>query len=310
MGVSVPERDERDEQDERAAPKRKARPAFVLIIVVTVVLRLGREVIGRVAFDRYGGWAILALVIIGAAIALSWRAWRRWRVRRRGGAELTPEDVRDYLHAAGMTELPFDGDGTLLGTPVMLVSQRPKVIEVETAYDVFGPDGQLLGTVSQIAQSRGKAVARVLTGFDQFFTHHFDIADAGGTVVLRLTRPRKIFLTKLHVFTGDDRFVGTIRQHNVFGKIRFGLTDAAGITVGELRAQNLRAWDFRVLDANGATIATIFKSWEGWAQTALTRADRYGVRIERPLEGSLRDLTVASALAVDLALKQDARGIG
>jgi hypothetical protein len=34
------------------------------------------------------------------------------------------------------------------------------------------------------------------------------------------------------------------------------------------------------------------------------------VRIHHPVEGVLRPLTIAAALAVDLGLKQDARGFG
>jgi hypothetical protein len=52
------------------------------------------------------------------------------------------------------------------------------------------------------------------------------------------------------------------------------------------------------------------KSWEGWARTAFTRADRYVVQVHQPLAYPLRELTVTAALVVDLALKQDARGFG
>ncbi len=56
-------------------------------------------------------------------------------------------------------------------------------------------------------------------------------------------------------------------------------------------------------------MATVVKSWEGWGRTAFTRADRYAVRVHEPLHDPLRQLTLATALAADLALKQDARGI-
>jgi hypothetical protein len=71
-----------------------------------------------------------------------------------------------------------------------------------------------------------------------------------------------------------------------------------------------RAWDWDILDEAGEVVGTIFKSWEGWGRTAFTRADRYFVRIERPLPEPLRTLAASGALTIDLALKQDARGFG
>jgi uncharacterized protein YxjI len=236
-----------------------------------------------------------------------WRLDQRRRVRARGGAEFTGESVVEQLANSGLGPPAFEEDGSLLGASLLVVNQRTKVLEVNTEYDVFGADGRPLGAIRQIGQSRGKQVARLFTSFDQYFTHHFEVLDVTGRTVLRMTRPRKIFLTKLHVFDGADRFVGTIRQRNVFWKIRFELVDAAGEVVGFLRAENVRAWDFRVLDRYERPIAELVKSWEGWARTAFTRADRYAVRIGEVLPEPLRQLTVAAALGVDVALKQDAR---
>jgi hypothetical protein len=43
-------------------------------------------------------------------------------------------------------------------------------------------------------------VARVLTSLDQLFTHHFDVLDTYQRPVLRLTRPAKIFRSRVHAF--------------------------------------------------------------------------------------------------------------
>jgi hypothetical protein len=128
-------------------------------------------------------------------------------------------------------------------------------------------------------------------------------------VALRLTRPRKLFRSKLRVFDGSDRYLGELRQENVFWKIHFALVDADGRLVGRVHARNVRAWDFHI-DVEGQHAATIVKSWEGWGRTAFTRADRYVLRIDRYLEPDVRRLVVAAPLMIDLALKQDARGLG
>lgn len=293
----------------RGRARRRGRPTFGILVAVAIVARLGRDVVQRTAISRYGP---LGFAVVGAAVILVvvlWRAGLRHRARTRGGSEFTPERVTEQIAASGVAGPAFPEDGTLLGASLLVVNQHAKILEVNTDYAVFGSTGQHLGAIRQIGQSRAKSLARILTSLDQFFTHHFEILDTSGRPVLRLTRPRKIFLTKLHVFDGDDRFVGTIRQQNVFWKIRFEMLDYHRQVVGHMRAQNLRAWDFHIYNHEGHIVATIVKSWEGWGHTFFTRADHYVVRIHKPLADPLRCLAVAAALAADVALKQDARGI-
>jgi hypothetical protein len=104
--------------------------------------------------------------------------------------------------------------------------------------------------------------------------------------------------------------VGTIRQENVFGKIRFGLHDAAGRKLGEIRAENWRAWNFAIVDERDAEVGRITKTWEGLAKTLFTTADDYLLEISPSLSGPLRLLAFASAVGIDTALKQDSRGLG
>jgi hypothetical protein len=279
-------------------------------VVAAIVFRLGRQLADNVAVDHWGILGALGVAALGIAVILGWRAFERRRVRSRGGMEFTPELVRKQIADSEMWPPAFDENGTILGASLLAVNQNAKVLEVVTTYDVFGSDGNRIGAIREIGQSRAKKVARVLTSFDQYFTHHFDVLDTTDRPVLRMTRPAKVFRSKVHVFYGDNRYIGTIKQENVFWKIRFGLYDAHGRVVGFLRAENLRAWDFKVYDLHQRTIATLVKTWEGWARTAFTRADRYVVRVHEPLPYPLRELTLAAALAVDVALKQDARGFG
>lgn len=290
--------------------KRRGRPAFGAVVGAAIALRGGREVLERVAFSRYGFLGVLLVGALALALVIGWRADQRRRARKRGGVEFTPEVVQKQLADSGLGGPAFAEDGSLLGASVLVVNQRPKILEVETAYEVFGSDAAALGSIRQIGQSRFQQVARVLTAFDQYLTHHFEVLDTAGRPVLRLTRPWKVFLTKMHVFDGNDVYLGTIRQENVFWKIRFQLLDPQGRIVGRMHAKNVRAWDFQILDLTGREVAMVVKSWEGWARTAFTRADRYVVRVHEQLAPPLRQLAFATALTADMALKQDARGIG
>jgi hypothetical protein len=93
----------------------------------------------------------------------------------------------------------------------------------------------------------------------------------------------------------------------VFGKIHFA--QAGGQSYGSIRAENWRAWNFRVEDHAGVEVARITKTFEGIAATLFTTADNYVVQIHTQIPQPLNSLVVAAALSVDTALKQDARGL-
>lgn len=224
-------------------------------------------------------------------------------------AEQVAEMVQAGGHAgAGITEPLPQGNGTIWGEPVLIVSQRAKIIEVTNQYSVLDQNGNQLAFVSEVGQSAAKKALRVLTSLDQFMTHKLEITDRAGQVQLRLTRPAKVMKSTVVVEHPSGGELGRIVQDNVFGKIHFTL-QANGATVGSINAENWRAWNFNIQDAGGAEVARITKTWEGLAKTIFTTADNYVVRIHRPLEQPLLTMVVAAALTVDTALKQDNRGL-
>jgi uncharacterized protein YxjI len=140
-------------------------------------------------------------------------------------------------------------------------------------------------------------------------THKLQVVDMAGNVLLAVTRPAKLFKSRIEVSDGLGRQVGQVVQQNMIGKIRFSL-EAGGQPVGSINAENWRAWNFSIRDHTDSEVARITKTWEGLAKTMFTTADNYVVQIHRPLEDPLRSLVVAAAVSVDTALKQDQRGLG
>ncbi len=201
------------------------------------------------------------------------------------------------------------GGGTLFSEPVLVVNQKAKLIEVNSEFAIFDRDGRQIGAVRQVGQSAAKKVMRVLTSVDQYMTHKFQVVDMSGTPVLALTRPAKFIKSKIVVQDGSGTEIGQIVQENAIGKIRFGL-HSNGRKMGSLNAENWRAWNFNIADETGNEVARITKTWEGVAKTMFTTADNYVVQLHRPLDEPLRSLVLASALGIDTALKQDARGFG
>lgn len=211
----------------------------------------------------------------------------------------------------GYTSGPTDGRQAAQGRnvftePVLVVSQKRKIIEVTNEYSVYAQDGSQLGAVVEVGQSGMKKAVRLLTSYDQFLTHRLEVRDNGGNVLLRLTRPAKVMKSTIIVQAPDGREIGRLVQQNVFGKIRFGLL-AGGVEVGSLNAENWRAWNFALKDTVGAEVARVTKTWEGLLTTMFTTADNYVVHIHQDVPDPLRSLCVAAALTIDTALKQDER---
>lgn len=198
----------------------------------------------------------------------------------------------------------------LLSVDKLVFNQKAKLIELNTEFKIRDTQGNEIGTIRQEDQSTVKKIARLVSSLDQFMTHTLAVLDDEGVRVVELTRPRKIMKSTVLVKDGDGAEVGRIVQRNMVGKIRFGLEDAQGGEVGSINAENWRAWNFSIKDAAGVEVARITKTWEGLAKTLFTTADDYLLEVSGSPGPVLRTLILASAAGVDLALKQDARGLG
>ncbi|MEZ5322106.1 MAG: phospholipid scramblase-related protein [Microthrixaceae bacterium] len=216
------------------------------------------------------------------------------------GADKVQRDVR----RAGIEGVQTGGGGSLFTESILVVNQTAKLIEVNSEYAIFDANGRQIGAARQVGQSAAKKALRVLSNLDQFMTHKLQIVDADGRVALSLTRPGAVFKSKVLVEGGDGRPVGAIVQQNILGKIRFALEAADGQVVGSLNGENWRSWDFNIRDSAEREVARVTKTWEGLAKAMFTSADNYVVKIHEQLPQPLHSLVVASAVAIDTALKQ------
>jgi uncharacterized protein YxjI len=196
------------------------------------------------------------------------------------------------------------GGGSLFTEPILVVNQKAKLIEITNQYAVFNQHGTQIASVNEVGQSKAKKVLRLVSNVDQFLTHTLEVRDAAGQHALTITRPRKLIKSTVIVSDPSGAEIGKIVQQNAIGKIRFGL-EANGQELGAILAENWRAWNFRIEDANGTEVARITKTWEGLVKAAFTTADNYVVQIHYTLPQPLLSLVVAAALCVDTALKQD-----
>ena len=197
----------------------------------------------------------------------------------------------------------------LLTAERLVVNQKAKLIELTNQYLIRDADGNELGRIQQEGQSKLKKVLRFVSDVDQFLTHTLAIYDTADNKLLEVVRPRKVFKSKFEVKDGSGRVIGRIVQNNVFGKISFDLLGGGDQKLGAIKAENWRAWDFAIVDAQDNEIGRIDKKFVGVAKAIFTTADNYVVDIQPAVTGDTRLMTLAAALAVDTALKQDTRAL-
>jgi uncharacterized protein YxjI len=160
----------------------------------------------------------------------------------RGDVDVGPADARD----------------------LQVISQKPKFIEMTNEYDATDEHGAPLGTIRQEGQSKTRKLLRLVTSVDQFLTHRLAVYDTGGSKVLALVRPAKIFKSTVEVHDAAGATVGRIVQENIVGKKRFRLDGRTNEVLGSIDAQNWRSWDFVIRDDQGNEIGRITKKWAGF----------------------------------------------
>ena len=189
----------------------------------------------------------------------------------------------------------------LLAHSQFVVDQKVKLIELRNEYSIFDEQGNRIGSVMQVGQSVLTRVLRLFLKADSLLGVKLEVREANGTVALLLRKPA--FRITCTVSRPNGAEVGRIAARIRLGKVRMAITDPAGSVLGEIRAENLRAWNFNVQDAGGRLVARVDKKWAG-ARELFTTADKYRVELDPSLTDPLRSLIVGSCLAIDTLLKQ------
>ena len=162
--------------------------------------------------------------------------------------------------------------------PVLVVSQKTKLIELTNEYAVFDGDGQQIGAVVQVGQSSLKKAFRLVSNLDQFLTHRLEVRDATGPVLL-LTRPAKVVKSRVLVEPARRRR-RSARSCRPTSSARSASTwSAAASWSARSRRRTGGPGTSRSVDAAGTEVARITKTWEGLARTLFTTADNYVVQV-------------------------------
>lgn len=233
-----------------------------------------------------------------------------------------------------LTGFPARGqvsEAAIFTEPVLVISQKAKIKGSNLTYAIRDQQGRQIGAVQEVGRGIVKKTMDKRTTVTR--AYRLQVVDMSGRVLIVMIRPALWIKSKMIVEGPNGNRIGQIAQDRFglgggfatvahaglsgwtsrlttavdgldkIGHARFRL-ESGDERVGSIHAENLEAWDFHIQDATGGEIARITKTWAGWAKERFTKADHYVVEIHRPLEEPLRSLSIAAALAVDIALKQ------
>ena len=190
----------------------------------------------------------------------------------------------------------------LAGRTGVGVHQRRKVFEMRNQYELTDEAGTRIGAVEQVGQSPFHFVARLLSDLDVVLPVTLQVTDAAGAVALTAHKPW--FRYRVSVSDGDGRPIGFVAKRVRLGKAVFDLLDPNGQPLGQMKAENWRARDFRIEGQASLEVARVTKKWRGVVTEMFTDADSYAVTFESTTGEPMRSLALAAALSVDLTMKQ------
>src|SRR5687767_2041915 len=90
----------------------------------------------------------------------------------------------------------------LLDRDRLVINQKGKLIEIKTEFRIMDEDGAQIGSIRQENQSALKKVLRFVSSVDQFLTHTLAVYDGDDSKVCEVTRPAKIFKSRVLVKDG------------------------------------------------------------------------------------------------------------
>ncbi len=197
----------------------------------------------------------------------------------------------------------------LLHRDVMVINQKPKLIEMTNAYRIRDADGADIGSIRQEGQSKVKKALRLFTDVDQFLTHRLGVYDGSGAKVMAMVRPRKILKSTLQILDARRRRAWPHRAAERGGQEAIRPAEPSG---RRDRARSTPRTGGRGTSRStmraGAEVGRITKQWAGVLREGFTTADHYMFQVTGAPSPDLRFLMVAAAAGVDTALKQDDTG--
>jgi uncharacterized protein YxjI len=189
----------------------------------------------------------------------------------------------------------------LLSAPVVVVSQRPKMLSQRAEYDLYAADGQQLGTVIEQPGS-----GKWLLG--QLAELRYVVSDASGQPVLVLDKPGSWGRQHFAVQDLHGVQLGEVQQESMFFAPQFDLRASDGST-GRLDGGRMMSWEWTIEGAAGQPVGRVTKKLGGLANFLMS-ADNFVVELGPDLVGPMRAVALTACVCLDVVRHEKQRSNG
>jgi len=192
----------------------------------------------------------------------------------------------------------------VLNRNLFLVKEHVGMFKAANNYDIHDPQsGQI---ILECREEKLGPFTKMLrfTDYKRMTPFDIEIREPGGPALIRITRGISLFLSKVQVFDGAGRLVGSFQQKLFSVGGAFNVLDAGDRTLCSLRGK-WTGWDFRFMDGE-SELAHVTKKWSGLGKEMFTSADNYMLEVSDgvPPDTPVRLLVIAAVMCIDMVLKE------
>jgi len=186
----------------------------------------------------------------------------------------------------------------------LLIKEHLGIFKAANNYDVFDlAEGQLL---MKCREPDLKIITKILrfTDFKRMTPFRVVITDELDRTLVEVRRGVALFLSKVEVFDGDGRKLGSFQQKFFSLGGKFKVLDANEQEVCMLQGK-WTGWNFRFMRGE-EQLAHVTKKWAGIGKELFTSADNYVLDIAPAVPGGsdTHRLLLAAVMCIDMVLKE------
>ena len=193
-------------------------------------------------------------------------------------------------------------ESTFFDSNTYFIDEKVNMFKFENAYQVYGENGELIGSIKQKLTTGQKMLRLVLK--KPMLPFLLEIRNANDGLEGTISRGWTFWMSKIIISDAQGSPIGVIKQKFKFFKPTFTIFTSSEVQLAQITG-DWKAWNFVIKDANQAPIGAISKKWAGAIKELFTTADKYNVTISGDVtDKKSKAVIISAAITIDMVLKE------
>jgi len=125
------------------------------------------------------------------------------------------------------------------------------------------------------------------------------ILSSQGSLILKLNRPFRFFLSEISISDSTGRKLGLIKQNFSIFTRRFTVSDATGREIYKIKGPFFHPWTFQIL-RNDNEVGKILKKWSGIGKEFFTDSDNFSITFPINADAEQKSILLGALFLIDL----------